>query len=144
MSNTACPPPLPARRTRNLVLLIVGIVLAVMLLACGGLFGGAYWLFARVSTNVFSMDDYTCDKNLDEIALLKEEWVTAHDGKTGDVIPPADLAAMLEEHGAKLMCPLDVKKTPQTSYEFGPIGAEPVCKSKALHEKKRSEKQQQK
>ena len=140
MSSTACPPPLPARRTRNLVLLIVGLTLLVMLLACGGLFGGAYWLFARVNSRVFSMDDYTCNQHLEEIALIKEEWVTAHDGKPGDVIPPADLAAIYAEHGAKLFCPLDEKKTPQTSYEFGPLGTDPVCKCKALHEQQRSEK----
>ena len=145
MSNSAsCPPPLPARRNRNLVLLIVGIVVLVMLAACGGLFGCAWWLVQRVGSSSFSMDDYTCEKNLDEIALLKEEWVTAHDGQAGAVIPPADLAQILAEHGAKLICPLDPKHSPQTSYEFGPIGTDSTCKCKALHEQKRDEKKKKK
>ena len=142
MSNTACcPPPLPARRNRNLVWLIVGIVVLVMIAACGGLFGCGWWLVSRIGSGSgsFSMDDYTCGKNVEEIALIKEEWVTAHEGKAGDVIPPADLAEILAEHGEKLVCPLDPKHTPQTSYEFGPIGTDPACKCQALHEQKRNE-----
>jgi hypothetical protein len=140
MSHTACPPPLPARRSRNLALLIVGLTLVVCCVVGAGLFGCGWWLVSRMSPSNFSMDDYTCEQNLEEIALIKEEWVTAHDGKAGDVIPPADLAEILAEHGEKLVCPLDPKHSPQTSYEFGPIGTDPACKGKALHDQKHNEK----
>jgi len=140
MSNTACPPPLPAHRSRNLALLIVGIVLVVFLAVGGGLFGCAWWLLSSLGTGSFVMDDYTCGQNIAEIALCKDEWATAHDGKAGDVIPAADLAEILKEHGAKLVCPLDPQHSPQTSYEFGPIGTDPVCKCQKLHEQKRSAK----
>jgi len=140
MSNTACPPPLPARRSRNLALLIVGIVLAVFLVVGGGLFGCAWWLISSFGPGSFAMEDYTCEQNLAEIALIKEEWGTAHDGQAGAVIPAADMAQILAEHGKKLVCPLDPQHAPQTSYEFGPLGTDPVCKCKALHEQQRSEK----
>lgn len=140
MSTTACPPPLPARRNRNLALLIVGIVLLVTLALGGGAFYGFRCLVSALGGGDFSMDEYTCEQNLAEIALIKEEWGTAHDGQAGTVIPTADMAQILAEHGKKLVCPLDPQHTPQTSYEFGPLGTDPVCKCKALHEQKRSEK----
>ena len=141
MKTTASrPPPLPAKRTRNLVLLIVGIVLIVSLAMCGGLFGCLWWLFTGIaSSSNFSMDDYQCGKNIEELALIKEEWVTAHDGKPGAVIPPADLAEVTAELSGKLACPLDPKHSLQTSYEIGPVGTDPKCKCQALHEQKREE-----
>ncbi|MCX7008443.1 MAG: hypothetical protein NTY53_14535 [Kiritimatiellaeota bacterium] len=135
------PPPLPAKRNRHLVLLIVGIVLVVMIAACGGLFGCLWWLFTGIaSSSNFSMEDYQCGKNIEELALIKEEWVTAHDGKPGDVIPPADLAEVTADLSEKLACPLDPKHSLQTSYKIGPIGTDPKCKCQALHEQKREEK----
>ena len=142
MSNTACPPPLPAKRSRNQALWIISITLLVLLLLVGGMFLGIRALISSIGFGEFSMEDYQCQKNLEEITLLKEEWVTAHDGKAGDVIPTADLEQMYAEHEGKLICPLDPKKTPQTSYEIGPIGTEPKCKGTALHEQKRNEKKQ--
>jgi hypothetical protein len=141
MSNTACPPPLPARRSRNLALLIVGILLLVFCVLGGGAYYGFRCLVSALGGGgAFSMDAYQCGKNIDELALIKEEWVTAHDGKAGDVIPPADLAAVTAELGGRLACPLDSKHSLQTSYEIGPIGTDPRCKCQALHEQKRDEK----
>lgn len=144
-ATTPRPPPLPAKRTRNLVLLILGIVLLLMALLGGGmfmLFRG--FVSAFESMGSFSMEDYQCGKNLDELTLLKEEWVTAHDGKNGDVIPAADLAQMLAESEGKLVCPLDPQKTLATSYEIGPIGTDPKCKCPTQHEQKREERKKKK
>ncbi len=137
---TPRPPPLPAKHSRNLIWLIVGSVLVVSLAMCGGFFGCLWWLFTGIaSSGTFSMDDYRCEKNRDEIALLKEEWVTVHEGKNGDMIPAADLAQMLAESEGKLVCPLDPQKSVATSYEISPIGADPKCKCQALHEQKHEE-----
>ena len=143
-SNLSRPPPLPAKRTRNLILLIIGITVLVMVLLGGGMFLGIRALISSVGLGAFSMEDYQCEKNIGEIALLKEEWGTAHDGKAGDVIPAADLEQMYAEHEGKLICPLDPKKTPQSSYEIGAIGTEPKCKCTTLHEQKREEQKQKK
>lgn len=133
------PPPLPVKRSRNLALWIIGITLLGMLLLGGGTFLGIRALISSIGLGEFSMEDYQCGKNIGEITLLKEEWVTAHDGKNGDVIPPADVEALYTEHDGQLICPLDPKKTPQTSYEIGSIGADPKCKCTALHEQRREE-----
>ena len=136
------PPPLPTRRGRNLALLIVVIVVVVFITLCGGMYYGFRCLMTAFESGDYSYDVYQCERNIEEIALIKEEWVTAHNGKPGDRIPPTDLAQSLAEHGENLICPLDPKHSAQTSYEFGAIGTDPTCKCKALHDQKRSEKKQ--
>jgi hypothetical protein len=76
-----------------------------------------------------------CQDNLEEIALIKEEWATAHNAKKGAVIPAADLQKIIDAHAKKLICPKDAEQSFTTSYEVGPIGADPQCKCDDEHNK---------
>ncbi|MCX7008442.1 MAG: hypothetical protein NTY53_14530 [Kiritimatiellaeota bacterium] len=93
---------------------------------------------------VLTAQRYRCQANLNEIALIKDEWITAHNGKQGDRIPAVDLEKIFAEHEGKLICPLDPNQTPQTSYEIGPIGTDPKCKFQAKHEQKPNEPKKKK
>lgn len=74
-----------------------------------------------------------CQANLEEIALLKEEWTTAHDAKKGTIIPEPEVGKIFAANPKKLVCPNDDKGTFTSSYELGPIGAPPKCKCDDEH-----------
>ena len=78
---------------------------------------------------------YRCQENLEEIALIKEEWATAHDAKKGTVIPEADVTKIFAETAKKLVCPKDDDRSFNSSYEIGPIGTDPKCKCEDAHNK---------
>ena len=85
-----------------------------------------------VST-AFDEQRYLCQEHLEEIALIKEEWATAHDAKQGTVIAEADAEKLFAETGKKLVCPKDDERSFKTSYDIGPIGTDPRCKCDEKH-----------
>lgn len=76
---------------------------------------------------------YACQKNLDKIALLKDEWATTHNAAKGAIIPAEDVEKIFAEQAASLVCPNDDRHSFKTSYEIGPIGTDPKCKCDASH-----------
>jgi len=76
-----------------------------------------------------------CQDNLDEIALIKEEWATAHNAKKGTVIPQADVEKIFARSAAKLVCPADDEHSFKTSYKIESIGTAPQCKCDEGHNK---------
>lgn len=85
-----------------------------------------------------TMDDTQreqCQDHQEEIALIKEEWATAHNAKKGAVIPEADVKTIFAEAAPKLVCPKDEQRSFKTSYAIGPIGADPKCKCDDEHNK---------
>ena len=88
---------------------------------------------ATASSMVFDEKRYQCQANMEEIALIKEEWATAHDAKKGAVIPEADVAKIFAETAKKLVCPKDDERSFASSYDLGPIGTAPRCKCDETH-----------
>jgi len=81
----------------------------------------------------FDEKRYQCRANMEEIALIKEEWATAHAAKHGCLIPTAEADKIFAEVTKKLACPKDEEHTFQTSYDIGPIGTPPTCKCDDKH-----------
>lgn len=74
-----------------------------------------------------------CQDNMEEIALIKEEWATAHDAKKGAIIPEADVKTIFAETATKFICPKDDDRSFKTSYDIGSIGTNPKCKCDDEH-----------
>lgn len=157
MSSAApCPPPLPHNRGRGwwialgaLAIVLIGPAVLLVLWEVVGLFiwtGSLMLVGGRGTPGEWTVNSqrYQCLANREEITLFKEEWATAHDGKPGDMIPPADWGKIFAEHADKLICPLDPKHTPQTSYDAGPIGMDPKCRFQTQHEQQLNNLKKQK
>lgn len=76
---------------------------------------------------------YACQENLEELALVKDEWATEHDLKEGATIPSAETERIFAKISKNLICPDDDEKSPQTSYNLGPVGKPPTCKCNTKH-----------
>ena len=140
-----CPPPLPPKHATGLWIGLGCLATLLITFGLAAIIGLLIW----IGLSVKPMDEenagadetvsqaaswrQACQKNLDAIALIKDEWATAHNAAKGAAIPAEDIEKIFAEQAAKLVCPNDDRHSFKTSYEIGPIGTDPKCKCDDAH-----------
>ena len=140
-----CPPPLPPKPATGLWVGLGCLVTLWLTFCLAVIIGLLVWIGisvrpvdeANAEPDAATMQEMSwrqeCQKNLDEIALIKEEWANAHDAVQGTRIPTQEIENIFAKEAAKLVCPKDEEHSFRTSYDIGPIGADPVCKCDTSH-----------